>query len=154
MLSNWWIQDAFKELGTNWEPSEELLCALERFVCALYGEKDCTSVDDVRYRLFCRDLRNEDGIPPTQDSLRLHSRRANYQAAIFRRSLSQQINAPSADEHGWTLTDGKLEVKWMTMPALPHDVLHMVTCKCSKSGCTSQSRCGCQEAGLVLHRAL
>ena len=38
----------------------------------------------------------------TQDELRLHVARANYQAAIWKRSLQQKIDAPSPDGHGWT----------------------------------------------------
>jgi hypothetical protein len=42
MMSSRSIQTTFNELGANWDPSEELLNALEGFVCVLYGEKDCT----------------------------------------------------------------------------------------------------------------
>ena len=51
---------ALCELGTAWDPSQELLCAIEKFVCALYGEKDCSDINEVRYRLFCRDLKSEE----------------------------------------------------------------------------------------------
>ena len=103
----------------------------------------------MRYHLFYRDLCSEDCNLPTKDSLILNSRRANYQAAIHWRSLSQFVSAPPHEEHGWHLEDGKLEMKWMIMPSTPDSIMFMVTCKCSKKGCTPQSRCGCQEAGLL-----
>ncbi|KAG0725469.1 hypothetical protein GWK47_038592 [Chionoecetes opilio] len=46
-------------------------------------------------------------LPPCEDSLMQHTLRANYQAAIWRRSLENlpDVPAPSAG-HGWELDDG------------------------------------------------
>ena len=125
-----------------------MMSNLEEFVCTLYGEKDCTDIDEVRFRLYCRDLRAEDMLPPTKDSLILHIKRSNYQAAIHRRSLLQYIDAPSPVDHGWEVVDDKLKMKWMTLSPTPDGVLHLVACKCVKSSCES-TRCSCRAAGLV-----
>ena len=58
--------------------------------------------------------------PPTNDALHMHALRANYQAVIHRRSLSQWINVPSPSGHGWVIIDGKLLIKWMTQSCTKH----------------------------------
>jgi hypothetical protein len=84
VMSSRSIQTTFNELGANWDPSEELLNALEEFVCCMERRTvHYTDIDEVRNHLFCRDLRSEELIPPTKDSLRQHSRRSNYQAAVL-----------------------------------------------------------------------
>ena len=148
MLSTKPLQDSFAQLGTLWSPSDEIVSNLEDFVCTLYGEKECKDIDEVRFRLFCRYLRPEDMLPPTKDSLILHIKRANYQAAIHRLSLCQHINAPSPTDHGWEVVDDKLKMKWMTLPPTPDDVLHVLSCGCPKTSCET-ARCKCRAAGSI-----
>ena len=60
---------------------EEWLGPLERFVVLLY---DCTSsqerANEARKHLFTQKGREIDGLPPTQDALIQHIKRATYQA--------------------------------------------------------------------------
>ena len=55
------------------------------------------------------------------DEVTQHTKRANYQAAILRRSLQAVINAPSPIGHGWSASDGEsqLTVQWMTVDVAP-----------------------------------
>ena len=64
-------------------------------------------------------------LPPCEDTLRQHTLRANYQAAIWRHSLESlpDIPEPSAG-HGWELnTEGDLTIQWMTGEAAPNAVI-------------------------------
>ena len=89
------------ELGESWTLSEELFQALEAFVCNLY----CKKVNDVnilRYELHCSKGGGvePEALPPCMSSLKLHALRANYQAAVWRRSLTANTEIPSSDAHG------------------------------------------------------
>lgn len=72
--------------------------------------------------------------------------RAGYQAAVWRRALVNTIDSPSADGHGWCLSNGGLKIKWMTQDPAPADVLQDIYCRCEKD-CSSQ-RCSCKKAKL------
>ena len=92
-------------------------------------------VNKLRYQLF-RDKKGEVGssqLPPCSDCLKLHARRANYQACIWRRSLEAEPVIPSpADGHGWILEDGKLCVQWMKGLPAPQALLEFMSCSCSR----------------------
>lgn len=60
---------------------------MEQFVSQdLYGGQS-DSVDEARYNIFRLQAVTESALPPTQDSLKLHTLRANYQTAIYRNAL-------------------------------------------------------------------
>jgi hypothetical protein len=48
--------------------------------------------------------------------------------------------------NGWRLSDGQLEIVWVTRPSAPDSLREYVDCKC-KTGCGTQ-RCSCLKAGL------
>ena len=73
-------------------------------------------------------------LPPCRDCLRLHILRANYQSAIWRRSLESEPNIPDHKEHGWTTDDdGALTIQWMQGSPAPEAVLQMLSCKCMRT---------------------
>lgn len=68
------VQEAFAELGQEWNVAEELMHKLENFTCLLYASKSGTKeLNILRYHLFCA---KKGGIE--------HLQRANYQAAIWK----------------------------------------------------------------------
>lgn len=138
--------NCFANLGTDWDFSDDALPVFERFVCAMYGQKDCSLVNTARYNLFRLICRSDQFLPPNQDCLRHHLHRANYQAAVHRRCLQGCINAPSPVGHGWKLEDSSLAFVWMTIDPAPQSVLKTVHCKCKKSGC--KGACSCHKIGL------
>ena len=75
--------ETMKELGQSYTVSEELMEKCERYVCSLYG-KSGADVNDIRYALSCQKGSKSSQLPPTKDALSKHTRRANYQAAIWR----------------------------------------------------------------------
>lgn len=136
---------AFKELGTSWDVSQKLIEIMEQFVCALYGQKSCKSVDLCRYNCLKIGFKTDSTIPPNKDCIIKHIKRANYQAAIHRNSLRNFMNIPLPTNHGWKLKDGILEIDWMSGQPVP-DILLMnyVHCKCKKSACAT-AVCSCNK---------
>ena len=147
------FQEVFSLLGREWTIEDELglFCKIEKFACIMYSRSaKCTIVNDLRYEIFR--LRNGDvssgQLPPCKDALWQHTKRANYQAAIWRRSLQNVPTIPDAtDGHGWKL-DGDLQIfiEWITGAPAPDIVLSLMSCKCARS-CKAGS-CPCIDNGL------
>ena len=91
-------QSALQHLGESFELAEEVCTKLEKFVCQLYG-KASGDVNDLRHKLFCTKSLQSDQLPPTRDALRKHIRLANYQAAIWKRSLESHPEIPNPAEN-------------------------------------------------------
>jgi len=136
----------FEELGTSWDMRDDLMQGLERFVCQLYGQ-DTDSVNDARHNIFQATCRTDYLLPPNRDCLHLHAKRANYQVAIWRRSLQNAISAPTPTEHGWKAGEGHLDIQWSSIDPAPSSLTQLVKCGCQKGGCEN-NRCSCLREGL------
>ena len=133
--------DFFSQVGSTFEVGEGLLSQAEEFVCSLYG-KELKQVNDARTALFKTGKHMDDTLPPNKDSLEKHLHRANYQAGIYHRCLEGNPSIPSPNDHGWTIDDGVLRVKWMDLLPAPDSVLELTNCKCMKNKCQTKS-CSC-----------
>ena len=100
----------------------------------------------LHYRLFCARKRESHQLPPCQDTLRKHCDRANYQAAILRRSLQSSPQIPLPISSRWCLSDGKLTIDWVSGEPAPKAVLELLSCQCKRS-CQLPS-CTCLANGL------
>jgi len=89
---------------------------VEQFVYKLYGAGN-SNIDDVWYTVFCSLSKiTQQSLPPTKDELSLHVKRANYQAAIWRRVTTayNYIDAPPPDNYGRIIENhGSINIKWM-----------------------------------------
>ena len=129
------LQKAMAGLGENWQLAPELFLMLQEFTCRIYASQSpITQVNELQYQLFRLKRGDiESGqLPPCEDTLYLHAQRANYQAAIWRRSLERHPNIPSPEGHGWLLEDDQLKIDWMKGPPAPDAVLEFLACKCTK----------------------
>ena len=107
-------------LGERVPASDEDLNKIEQFVCALYNDHRCNSVNELRYKLFCKSKNQQSHqLPPTKAALKSHLRRANYQALLWKNPLETQMNQ-APDGHGWQLNDGQVEIYW-SKQAPAHD---------------------------------
>ena len=143
------FQEVFQGLGREWQLSNELYRDLQRFTCAMYCKNAGTNeVNELRYRLFCLKKGNVDSnqLPARDDSLRKHALRANYPAAIWKRSLQRCPEIPSPLGCGWCTEDGRLAIDWMGGLPAPKAVLELLSCQCSRS-CKLPS-CFCMANGL------
>lgn len=143
MLESSAYQELFKSIGRDWS-LDGVMPDLEKFICELYGKKDESSVNDLRYELFQQKYKIDSTLPPNKDSLENHAKRANYQACIHHRCLDQSISAPSPEGHGWVIQNGVLNIVWNNLPFAPDSLLKHISCSCKKTGC-SRGKCSCLE---------
>ena len=101
-------QTTLGNLGIEKTITNDLLEGIEMLVCHLYGQQNCKDVNAARYNAFLLGATAEQQLPPTKDALTKHVMRANYQAAIWRRSLDQDQYMPNPDGYGWSMKDGML----------------------------------------------
>ena len=108
---------------------------IEKFTCGMYGKPHYTSVDVLRHDPLREKCEAPDGtinvdrridlcqLPPCKKALTQHTRRANYQVAIWKRAHIAKPSVPKPTEgHGWTYVDGKLQPLWFEGPFGPNDV--------------------------------
>ncbi len=136
--------EAMVQLGDNEEVSAELFAACEAGLCHVYGHPRCRDINQVRYDMLSKGNESHQ-IPPTQDALRLHIKRANYQAMLWKHALQGNYKPPSPDGHGWSVKDDTLEVVWMLQDPAPKSLLEFVHCKTCKK-CDTR-RCSCKKNG-------
>ena len=70
-------------IGETSPPTQRTIADAEAFVCQLYhkGTRE-VEINRERAAAFRKVKKNIDSLPPTQDALHLHIRRANYQSMI------------------------------------------------------------------------
>ena len=140
----------FKDLGMEWELSDDLFKKLQEFTCRLYCSRPGTSdINELRYRLFCAKKGNIDSVqlPPCADCLFKHACRANYQAAIWKRSLERCPEIPSPIRFGWCQEEtDKLAIDWMSGQPAPTAILELLSCSCTRS--CKLPNCSCLVNGL------
>jgi hypothetical protein len=138
------FQNLFQQIGMQWGLTDELQAKLQEFTCMMYSSTPGTSdVNELRYRLFCikKGKLDSNQLPPCADCLQNHSLRANYLAAIWRRSLQSCPQVPSPIGHGWAQEEDKLVIKWMSGEPAPTAVLEFLSCSCVRSCKPSNFTC-------------
>ena len=151
ILHNDKFRNVFSSLGSQWEVSTENLSAIQEFTCQLYKRNTkVKEVNELRYQMFlCKkgDVESSQ-LPPCEDALKQHTIRANYQAAIWRRSLENYPCVPSpTNGHGWVNNEeGDLNIQWITTSPAPDAVLCLLSCKCKRV--CNPSDCSCITNGL------
>ena len=96
----------FAALGDLWQPSDDLLNALEEVVCYMFGRKQ-KNINSIRYDIF-KAVYTKKGkiqdlslLPPSLQSLQLHCKRENYIAKIWRSCLNRNIDLQNVENSGW-----------------------------------------------------
>ena len=106
----------FSDLGSMETLSENQFQTIEEYVCLL------RDVDNARYQLFKRKNESYNKIidlallPPCQNLLKLHSKRAKFVAYLWKQSLSPMINIQNDNEH-----DTNCEISWVEQE-FPNDI--------------------------------
>ena len=137
---------AMTSLGSTLEPEDQLLRSCEKFVCRMYGKESYSTVNDLRYHLFCTSaLKSYADLPPTDDALLQHVKRSNFQAYLWKHCLSSG-QVPSPHGHGWKIDGDVLSIIWQTRAPAPSALLELAHCGCS-TGCSS-GRCSCVKSKL------
>ena len=67
-------------------------------------------------------------LPPYQESLKMHVRRANYQALIWKKADQATPSIPGPDRHGWnTNVEGGLEICGTNGNLMPQELTDIIT---------------------------
>lgn len=149
LLGNKENQSRLRLLGEDAEVNNSISEACEAFISSLYSPSSGAgkTTDEVRYWLFCQKGQRNERLPPTSDSLLQHTKRANYQAYVWKRALEPVQNLPPADQHGWEVKDSCLQPILMTKPPGPECLLELTVCHCKKSACRRAS-CACRNSNM------
>ena len=126
--------------------SEQTEKLLEEYVCRLYGNSTVDDINEVRYRKFLANrVPDPRKLPPTQDALYLHIKRANYQSFEWKRALCYEYSNPVGN--GWIIEDGALSIQWTLNRPAPDEILEFISCNCKKSKCATKA-CQCKSVSL------
>ena len=133
--------------------SDNVITQCVNFVTHLYPntKKAPTSMDELRYLLFCQKKHKSEALPPTSDSFVQHLKRVNYQVLVWKRALVGAQDLPDPQCSGWKEEDGVLYPVLMTNDPAPQSIIELTTCKCKKSLC--RSFCSCANNGLCCTEA-
>ena len=127
MLKEEQFIQCFEEFGNSWDLSDEMKINLELFVCKLFSSKK-KQVNEVRLEIFMEKhtLQNKliylSVLPPCQSSLLLHMDRANYVAAMWKRTMHATLDSPEITNHGWNI-DGS--INWV-VDTFPENIIDMI----------------------------
>ncbi|KAK2175325.1 hypothetical protein NP493_722g02014 [Ridgeia piscesae] len=123
------------------------------FFLPLYGEKGCTTINDVRahsYRCHKKPPPLKK-LPPTDANLQLHVLRAHLQM-ILRKAADQRDppeEARNIANFGWNIERSAITPAVSTAPVAPQALLDAVSCSCTaRCKACSGTRCSCNSAGL------
>ena len=123
----------------------EQLPTLERYVIITYDRSNtCKEVNEARRDLFTRKGRDIEGIPPTADALRLHTKRCAYQAGhCWGKALVPSHPLPCPSEWGWVQSASQVwEPLFMTLPEASQSCQELLKCGCKiDKGCTRRCKC-------------
>ena len=140
MKKNPKFQEAFRELGKDWDVKPQVQKQLEQFVCMMYGQSRENSVDRVRVKMLKKMIGDGNKLtsksrvdlarlPPCRNALVPHIQRVNHRVSLYKRAHECIIESPKPyDEgQGWTKTDdGLLEPLWSRGPVLPQSLVDLL----------------------------
>ena len=132
--------------------------ALEELFIQIYDRGQVSSINQVRKTIFCQRNQNVEMIPPSQNALFQHCRRAMFQASVLTTAHDSAMIELDPCLHGWNREHGHLIPKWITIPEIV--CKELVKCGCKKScpgvcscrkralTCTALCKCQCLKAPL------
>ena len=95
-----------EELGNTADFPESLTEVCTTFACGLYQpngqEKD---INELQYKMFCKNPKQNDRIPPCKDSTVQHCRRVNYQCFLWKNALCAKPAIPTPMEEDGLLQE-------------------------------------------------
>lgn len=125
--------DLLEHLGEESQISADVLAKAEAFVCKLYnpGTQE-VEINKERAAAFRKSKKDLDALPPTQDALILHIKRANYQTMVWNKALEPCPSLPKPEDSGWYYSEGLLKPKLMTREEVSAACLQLAYCGCSQ----------------------
>ena len=140
---------AFMKLPMEGDLTQEVKDKLARFVCSRYCPKGVhiTSIPDLRWHLFCKQLAESNKLPPTLGALKEHIKHVWLQSRVWYQAtvMQQQPFDPIKFGYYKDTGDQMLPVTTKVLPA-PQAIIELVRCQC-KTNCSTQ-RCFCRRNNL------
>ena len=127
------------DLGENIEITPESLATVEKLLIKLYGS-NVNTINKARYVLFCQKQATGESLPPTDDALKFHVMRVNYQLFIWKKALVATPTIPPPTGNGWHLEDDILVPTLIEREPAPNTLVEFTTCGCQK-GCGRNCKC-------------
>ncbi len=130
---------ALSKLGTSEIVTQELVDALQRYVCLLYSTKknsqDTVLVNEKRALILesklpkknkLQKLRSFDpvSLPPCLDVLMQKIKRSNFIAHRYRNAHKRVLPSWDPTENGWKVQEGRLVPQWFTGERVPEDLYY------------------------------
>lgn len=135
-------QNSVSDLGEEQELNVTTASICKAFVCSLYKtSKKASTVDELRYFMFCQKKQKNEMLPWMSDCLIQHLKRSNYQAFIWRHALEAVQDLESLEGHGWVRDEKHLLPLLMKKALAPESLLDLKTCKCKMSSCLPNWSC-------------
>ena len=132
-------------LGEGDQPSAEVMCGCEEYLCSLFCPRGVHigQAQTLRWLLFKRLKDDEavDKLPPTQGAWIEHIRRAHVQANIWHQDMVLNPTCLDPLTLGWRNLDNKLLPVLSQVAVAPVSVLQLVRCNCEKSKCSRTCSC-------------
>ena len=122
---------------------------IERWTVIVYRKScGCSRVNDARRQLFSHGKCTLENIPPTQEALLQHAKRALHQAEyVWIQAREREQNIPDPSDRGWVLS--KKTRVWRPRWTILEDVSKACSlpfhCNCEKA---CKENCKCGKAGL------
>ena len=126
-------------MGENIEITPDSLATVEKLVIKLY-RASVNTINKARYVLFCQKQTTGESLPPTDDGLKFHVMRVNYQLFIWKKALLAKLIIPPPTENGWHSEDDILVPTLIEREPTPNTLVEFTTCGCQK-GCSRNYKC-------------
>ena len=116
----------------------------------LYSAKCDTTMNALRYKIFSTMLKvpSLKSLPPTDDSLVLHLKRAHIQAMLWKAVDRNQPPNVDLCDYGWEMSAGTPSPVRASKPVGPPELLKVIACRCSSDTPCRRNNCNCSSAGL------
>ena len=113
-----------------------------RFVGALYGKQNCTSLNSLRAHKSKSIMKvSTKRMPPTNDSFHQHVLRCQFQLITWKKANMPLQVLPDPDSFGYCRNpDGTIDPMMMAQPAAAPELLNDIICFCNND-CDDFCRC-------------
>ena len=147
MRSNQSYMQAFKDLGSSEVIHADTLISLEKFVCQVYGDKKCDSINELRHKkLVSKDRKkkkspvsseqqapeknlvdlykkmkrsNPAALPPCYATFEQQAFRSNLVTNMWRQAPNTKLIMWDKTKHGYTILNGRCAVHWFNGDEVP-----------------------------------
>ena len=103
------------QIGNQLNVPTSLVDELEELTCAIFSQRNFSSVDEVRLQKFkdTSGTQSADASRNVDLALVQNIKRVNYQVAIWKHAHEAEPDIPHPCDHGWVEENGTLEPLWV-----------------------------------------